>query len=257
MAQRIASTFLLCVFFVVAAGPGVAQRSSEDKPQNGANAAQTAKTDLRGTKESPFIVQTIPSDRTQSKTPEDQEPEKEKAFADKIVAYSTLALAIFPFLLAAFTLGLMIFTYKLWNTTRALVVDATAASEAAVKAVMPVLWPLITRMELVPEGGKVPNAHFVIQNYGKSPGMVREVRAKLIIGEKSTVPKHFDFTKELPRTTDYEGIVASDVKGDEAFATWATLPPSQPTSTDLLPTKNAPLSQPTLRATTSAFTSSA
>jgi hypothetical protein len=103
--------------------------SAEDKKPDSASNAYVAKPDLRGTKQSPFIVETLPSEHTHTKTYEEKEQEKDKAFAERVIAYSTLALAIVTTLLALFTLGLMIFTGKLWRATGKLVKDAEEISE--------------------------------------------------------------------------------------------------------------------------------
>ena len=106
--------------------------SAENPKHNAKDNAQTVQADLRGTRQSPFVVEMIPSERSYAKTDAEKIQEQAKAYDDRLIAHSTLALAVVTSLLALFTLGLMVYTGKLWGATRKLVeaADTTARQQA-------------------------------------------------------------------------------------------------------------------------------
>lgn len=77
-----------------------------------------------GTKESPCVVEVLPAKTGDIKTEAQAKHEDDKAFNEKLIAYSTVALAII-------TLGLAVYTGLLWSTTKGLAKDAKEASSAA------------------------------------------------------------------------------------------------------------------------------
>ena len=67
------------------------------KPKRDAkNNAETAKSDLRGTKQAPFIVVTLPFEHTHTKTDDEKKYENNKAHEDRHIARATIAIAILP-----------------------------------------------------------------------------------------------------------------------------------------------------------------
>jgi hypothetical protein len=105
MAQRIVAVALCCKLLIVCDTFAQSLRSLvKDQNENAENPTREAKPDLRATKDPTFVIETVPSQGTQTKSAADQEQEKQKAFAEKVIAYSTLALAIFTFCLAGFDL---------------------------------------------------------------------------------------------------------------------------------------------------------
>ncbi len=86
---------------------------------------------------------------------------------------------------------------------------------------MPVLSPLIVGGNLHPltnTSGRPVNfdayVQFVFENFGKTPGMIREVRADLFLNEMDTFP-NVDFEK-LP-IIDYKPTIAGDSRGENAL----------------------------------------
>jgi hypothetical protein len=85
------------------------------------NAEPAAAKDERGTEQFPIIVKALPSEHTYTKTQSEQQHEEEKATYDRLVAYSTVALAVITFFLA-------LYTAKLWKATVNLGKDAKEAA---------------------------------------------------------------------------------------------------------------------------------
>jgi hypothetical protein len=108
--------------------------SAENQKDKTKNDAQTSKSDLRGTTDSPFAVEANISERSQEQLSEEHEQEKNKASVDAVIAYSTFGLAVVTALLALCTLGLMIFTSLLWMATGTLVRDAKRTSRQQLRA---------------------------------------------------------------------------------------------------------------------------
>src|SRR6266700_50437 len=121
-----------------------------------------------------------------------------------------------------FTLVLAVANILLWLTTRGLVREARLASsiaqqsgDAAVVASMPILSPFVVNLARLHPLGMPPaptitfTAHvpFVFENFGKTPGHIREVRADLFLGELDTFPS-VDFDRLTHR--GYEPIVPGD-----------------------------------------------
>ena len=115
------------------------------------------------------------------------------------------------------------------RSLRDLSIQAKAAkqsSDAAIVASMPVLSPFIVGGELHPfptaaeklyppsERTFDSSVHFVFENFGKTPGMIREVRADLFLCEMDQFPT-VDFAK-LP-LIDYKPIIAGDSRGQNAL----------------------------------------
>ncbi len=119
--------------------------------------------------------------------------------------------------------------YFALRSLRDLSVQAKAAkqsSDAAIVASMPVLSSLIVGGKLHPfptDAEKVyppsdwtfdSSANFVFENFGKTPGMIREVRADLFLCEMDQFPI-VDFS-QLP-LIDYKPIIAGDSRGQNAL----------------------------------------
>lgn len=121
--------------------------------------------------------------------------------------------------IATFTGLLFVATVLLWLATRSLWKDAKRSSDVAFVASMPILSPLI-----VPEHTNLhpviyydrfrSHVAFVFENFGKTPAMIREVRADIFLCEEDAFPK-VDFG-ELPYI-GYEPIVAGESRGEKAL----------------------------------------
>lgn len=101
------------------------------------------------------------------------------------------------------------------------------SADAAVAASMPVLSPLIvggtlhplpTTAEIIYPSDQPKmfesSVHFVFENFGKTPGIIREVRADLFLCEKDQFPT-VNFG-QLP-LVNYQPIVAGDSRGENAL----------------------------------------
>jgi hypothetical protein len=141
-------------------------------------------------------------------------------------------------LLVLFTLVLAVFTGLLWNSTKKLWKEAEAASAIATKsahsaekaadaayiASIPILSPqIIDTASLHPPIPFFAGAHpftssikLVFDNYGKTPGIVRQVRADLILTENDILPEHIDF-EDLP-LKGHEIMIPGDTR-------WSTTDP--------------------------------
>ena len=125
------------------------------------------------------------------------------------------------------TIIIAVFTWRLWWSTNNLwsaaeksgVVAAVAANaakasaDAAVRASMPILFPAVSEFRSLHD--LTPSLSFVFENYGDTPGTIREVRAELRIGDKGLPPRDIKFD-ELERPQDHEAVVPGGVRGDEA-----------------------------------------
>lgn len=104
---------------------------------------------------------------------------------------------------AIFTLTLWASTYGLWEeaktageTARRSADAAVLSADASIKASMPVLFPYITDMvrlhPIAPVKADIEhdaNIFIGFDNYGKTPGIVREVRAKLFLTLADALPE--------------------------------------------------------------------
>lgn len=113
-------------------------------------------------------------------------------------AITALATAV----VAIFTLSLWASTYGLWKeakaageTARRSADAAVLSADAAIKASMPVLFPYITDMvrlhPVTPIKADIEhdaNIFIGFDNYGKTPGIVREVRAALFLTVADALP---------------------------------------------------------------------
>lgn len=205
--MRIPAALAVALFLVL----GVAQSQeppavppkggSEPKTQATKSEPPSAK-DNRGTKQSPLVIEMLPATDADEKARYERHNQQEKSFYDGLIAYSTVALA-------AFTLLLFIATGLLWKTTVNLGREAKRTGErqasevkqslaiardsadAAINASKPFLFPRAFRLDsLHPLQGPiadnahfVPEANFIFENYGETPGIVRQVKVDLILSE--------------------------------------------------------------------------
>lgn len=125
--------------------------------------------------------------------------------------------------IATFTGLLFIATVLLWIATKNLWKDAKRSADVAFVASMPLLSPLIiwphTRLHplsLDPHSKEqkfTSHVSFVFENFGKTPGIIRELRAKVFLCSLDEFPD-VDF-EELP-LIGYEPIIPPDARGEDA-----------------------------------------
>ena len=120
---------------------------------------------------------------------------------------------------ATFTGFLFVATVLLWIATKNLWKDAKRSADVAFMSSMPILSPLIvpTHTNLHPlyfQDRFQSHIAFVFENFGKTPAIIREVRADIFLCELDAFPKvNFD---ELPYI-GYEPIIPPDSRGENAM----------------------------------------
>lgn len=97
-------------------------KGSQQPQAQSKNAKQPTAPDQRGTEKSPLVVKTLPAPNAEAKAKREADQEKEKATNDKLIAYSTVAIAVITFFLA-------LYTAKLWRATVKLGSDAKDAAD--------------------------------------------------------------------------------------------------------------------------------
>ena len=218
---RIAMIAIAVLFTWIQAQP----QEPRTKPQN---SKQSVTADERSTDAA--HVDVLPSKNADAKYQHDRE--EKNLFYDKLIGYATIALATFTFFL-------FIYTARLWRATVHLgeeakrtsdrqatemansITIAKDAAEAAVVASMPVLSPLIIGGTLHPLSADDDQpvtfdayVQFVFENFGKTPGIIRELRADLFLNEMDEFPD-VEFEKLPPIT--YEPLVAGESRGEAAL----------------------------------------
>lgn len=129
--------------------------------------------------------------------------------------------ALATIFIALFTWQLWTSTEKLWQETKSAAVSAKQSADAAVKTAMPVLFPWVLDMSglhplgPIPENPLTHNARLLIQfdNFGQSPGTIREVRANLFLTEGDQIP---DVTIENLTTRDYAVMIPGNSRAVNA-----------------------------------------
>ena len=246
--RRIRIVLLICVFAVPvhASPPSPTPPEAGHKPESHSEQhEQGAVTDQRGTENAPVFIKVIPPLALEPYSVKENDKHHDYTSPEWWLVYITATLV-------AVTFGLMIYTAFLWRSTQALAVDAklTAArqaaemqeslriaressaiardsADAAVVASMPVLSPLIVGGALHPFRSAADKFYptdqpitfestvqFIFENFGKTPGMIREVRGGLFLCEMDQFPE-VDFG-QLP-VIDYQPIVAGDSRGEKAM----------------------------------------
>ncbi len=217
---------------------GMAQ-SLDAKPDQ--NEKKTSK-GKHGTQNNPIVVKVLPSLSDEHRAAQEKQHEDNEArttTATENLVKETNRLVLVTSVLAAFTA--LLFGATVWlardarrtsdrqagETQESLGLSRTAANaakdsaDAAVKAVMPVLAPLIISWEGIHplDASDTPitydaNVHFVFENYGKTPGIIRQVRADLFLTEMDQFPL-VDFEKLT--LLNYQVLVPGDTRGQTAL----------------------------------------
>ena len=113
---------LLCAIAVQSQEPSPIPIKSSQKPQSQPKKIYNGPTDnQRGTDKSPIVVKVLPSDTAKEQSETETKNELDKSFYDKLISYSTVALAIVTAFLA-------FFTYRLWSATVRMSKDAKEAA---------------------------------------------------------------------------------------------------------------------------------
>src|SRR3989344_5971096 len=217
LAMRFLIIFILMINLVLVAD------AAQEKPgeQNQLNATQQQKA-----RQSTITVNVVHPPKTEDEKREDKEERDRKVVTDdNLVKFTgqlakyTRGLFIATIVLAIGTLGLWWFAKKQSKDTKQSLVLAKESADIAFKAAMPILSPLMIRLDklhpLAPINEETYDANifYVFENYGKTPGMIRELRANLFHAEFDKFPK-VDFSKLTQR--QYNVIVPGNMRGDEA-----------------------------------------
>ncbi len=191
---------------------------------------QKAKPDTRGTEQSPLVIKVNPSPINDEKAAEEKKERQEKSDSDWWLVKLTGTLAAIG-LLQLFVFGLQ--ARRLRQTIEEMKV-ATAATQKAANAAkdsadtalvanMPVLSPYVTNIGNIhplqaivftgSDGIQTvefdSHIFFTFDNYGRTPGIIREVRADLFLVDGSKLPAvTFD---NLP-LHDHEVIIPGDAR---------------------------------------------
>lgn len=132
-------------------------KSGKQKQAKTAEAKQESGKDLRGTDESPLVVDILPSKNADKIAEWKPEKENEKSTLDRLTAYATVSLAGITALLA-------LFTAFLWWKTRELVMDAKDSAQRQLRAYVSVE---TGEMEYV--NGAIANFQVIFYNAGQTP----------------------------------------------------------------------------------------
>jgi hypothetical protein len=224
---------LLVVAICTLAG-SFAYAESQQTQQKPSDHKKTTATDKRGTENSPLIIKVLPSNDAESAAKDDREEKAAKRKTDEDLAKFTGQLAEYTNNLASYTkilvgIGIVqIFIFIgqlfafLWQGRQ-----LKRSVDSAENTSMPFLSPLIVGGILHPFRSEADHfyphdqpvsfpssVHFVFENFGKTPGMIQEVRGDLFLCEMDQFPA-VDFG-QLP-LIDYQPIVAGDSRGEQSI----------------------------------------
>jgi hypothetical protein len=219
------SILLTLISFVLAWNVS-AQSPGQPLPHTN-HAQQEPESDERGTEQAPLIIKVLPPLNEGEKAAAEKQERQDKSESDWWLIKLTGVLAFIGVLqLVVFALQ----AFRLNQSVREMKIATKAtekAADAAIVASMPVLSPLIvggilhpfrtTAEHLYHTDNPVTfnsSVHFVFENFGKTPGMIREVRGDLFLCEMDQFPT-VDFG-QLP-VIDYQPIIAGDSRGQEAL----------------------------------------
>lgn len=172
--------------------------NNSQKEQTKFNNCKKTTKDLRGTAESPFVVNVLPPQNADLETASKNRQEDEKATNDRIIAYATVALAVV-------TLFLAIFTWRLWNSTSELVKGADKTAEMQLRA-----YVCFAGAEITGAGTETAQGVVLIKNCGKTPA--RNVTVSATASALNTLDKIvFNPTPAGPNSSRLD--IAPDVSG--------------------------------------------
>jgi hypothetical protein len=129
--------------------------------------------------------------------------------------------ALATLFIALFTWRLWVSTEKLWKESKSAAASAKQSADAAVKTAMPVLYPWVLDMHAlhplhpILEISVTHTARMLVgfDNFGNSPGTIREVRADLFLTEGDKLP---DVDVGTLTLRDYQVMVPGDCKAIDA-----------------------------------------
>ncbi len=102
-------------------------KTSQEPKNNSQSSKQHPTKDLRGTEKSPFVVKTLPTEKTEAQTRQEENYKAEHANNERWTMQATVILAIVTAILA-------FFTYRLWRATKRLVEDSQDTAQRQLRA---------------------------------------------------------------------------------------------------------------------------
>lgn len=191
------------------------------------NAGQDEK---HGTNERPFVIETVQSPNSASHTEKNSQNSNAHPPDDKTVErVSTAFNALAAVVVAIFTACLWWTAKKQWEATLMAATAAKESADVAVASSMPILSPLVVGGNLHPFSSVADqlysssatepvtfesSVHVIFENFGKTPGIIRELRGDLFLCEMDEFPL-IDFG-QLP-LINYQPIIAGDSRGEKAL----------------------------------------
>lgn len=203
--------FVFILVLVLSQGPPSAQTQREH-----AGTQQQTGPNQRGTPQSPAFVKLVPPDSSEAQRGKTAKEKTDRADSEWRIATATVALAVFTFLLAIGTSVLAVFTYNLWRATKDAAAEqakltvsslgemrraaeaalsgadaagrsATVAEKSLTRLERPYVFATIPAQDIWtdPMGQRdtpllirpKPEVRFSLRNYGRTPAIVREIRA--------------------------------------------------------------------------------
>lgn len=186
---------------------------AKEPEHNAKKAEQKTRADIQGTERNPLFVKVLPAENGDTDIPKKEavnhisENEVRIANATVWLVWITGLLAFFTALLWFATLNLAkdakrnsdrqsAETQKSLSISRQAANAAKASADAALKSSIPVLFPFITGMDQLhplseSNSAITHDANIFIQfdNYGKTPGIIRQVRADLYLTDRDRLPR--------------------------------------------------------------------
>lgn len=169
-------------------------KSSKQPENKTTKSYQVTINDKQGTKESPFFIVNLPAINADEITKRKNEQEDEKSTLDKLIAFSTVALAVITFFLA-------LFTAFLWASTRALVKDARETSKVQLRSYLGIEHGFINLLET--GNTNIIKVKLSIKNTGQTPAYSVTARRTL----------EFNYLKQFQSSGLKEEIDSSSIVG--------------------------------------------
>jgi len=184
----IAVSFLLFCAYPVSAqsqGPTPSPRKLSKPVQSPTqNKEQKPKPDKRGTEQSPLVVKTIPTTKSQNEIDQERSEREEKAALDRKLVWATKGLYIVGIIQAVILLGQIILYWRTLTETKK-AANAARDSAKVAKTALQVAeraYLKINNFELVkPKVDEYPTVTYEIQNVGHTPAQIIECLAVIDI----------------------------------------------------------------------------
>lgn len=200
--------------------------------QNPGNTNQSGSQQQKTAAQPPVVVNLIPPRKTGAEAAEERNERAEKSALEKKLVDLTEALAKYTrnlfyatVSLVLVTAGLVIFAWLQSKDTKASIAVAKQSADAAVNASKPFLFPRAFNLSKLHPVGNImdgmrhnPEVHFIFENYGETPAMVREVRADLILSELGgEIPPLPAVEKLTPRRSESLSLIPGHRHDNEAL----------------------------------------